>query len=107
VDQLEAGKTDFTIKAVELSSPDGVAESHFEVLSQSPFSPRRLPADSAGLLKGKFWLVRATIQSSRGSEEIMMQVHDSGVTSRILVTVSGIAMELTARSVIVHRKPNC
>jgi len=107
LDQLSAGKTDFSVKLVEPSSPNGVVEARVEVLPNSPFSDKKLPADTSGALKGKSWFIKMTVTSSGQAQELKMQLHESGVTSRILANISGVQMEMTARSITIFPKPNC
>lgn len=107
IDQLLAGKTDFAMKIIEPTAPDGVVEMRVEVLPTSPFSDKPLPADTSGALKGKSWFTKATITAGGASQEMKFQIHETGVTSRILANMSGIEMEMTARNITAFPKPGC
>jgi hypothetical protein len=107
LDRLAAGETDFTLKVVEPTAPQGTADLHVQVLDQSPFSDTRLPDDSGGALKGKSWVVRFTKQQPNGAQDATMLLYDSGVIARILMEMSGIHFEMTARTIKVFPKPAC
>ena len=61
----------------------------------SPFSKAPLPADAGGLLAGPSWVVKMTSTVNGQPAETYMQLHRSGVASRILQNVGGIKIEFT------------
>ncbi len=107
LDQLSSGKTEFTLQSIEPLTDTGYEEVHVEVLPNSPFGATPLPADTSGALKGKVWFLKATHKSDGNTQDVMLQMHESGVVSRILANISGIQLEMTVRSVTVFPKPGC
>ncbi len=107
VDQLAAGKTDFTISTIESTAPNGIAQLHIQVLANSPFGATPLPAASQDMLKGKSWFIKLTKQQANGAVDTMMQVYDNGIVTRMIIDMSGIGMELIASKVAIVPKPAC
>jgi hypothetical protein len=107
LDRLAAGQTDFTLKVIEPTAPDGAADLHVVVLADSPFGATALPADTNGALKGKSWFIRMTKKQGNGAQDTLLQLFESGVVARILADISGIRFEMTARNINVFPKPSC
>lgn len=107
LDKLAAGEKDFTLKVVEPTAPEGVADLRVQVLSQSPFSDTKLPVDNDGALAGKSWVVRFTKAQPNGAQDATMLIYESGVIARIMMEMSGIHFEMTARNIKIFPKPAC
>ncbi len=107
LDQLAAGKTEFTLKTIDPSSADGIDNVQVQVLLASPFSDKPLPTDSGGALSGKTWFIKMTHQGGSGVHVVTMQLYENGVVSRIMTDVSGLQLEMTAQRITLLPKPAC
>jgi hypothetical protein len=95
--ELDAGKKSFVIMVYDPMITHDVAEQTYAV-TPSPFSDAPLPADPGTLLKGKSWAVKSTMMVNGRPSETFVQVHESGVSSRILQNIGGIQIEFTLQS---------
>lgn len=107
LDKLVAGEKDFTLKVIESTAPQGVADLHIVVLSQSPFSDTKLPVDSDGALAGKSWVIKMTKQQGTGAQDATLLIYDTGVIARIMTEMSGLRFEMTARNIKIFPRPAC
>ncbi len=94
LEELRAGRTPFKIRAFDPVSTQQVLEQGYSIVP-SPFADTKLPADAGGLLAGRSWVVRSVGAVGGQTLETVLQVHESGVVSRVLQTVGGIAVEFT------------
>lgn len=94
VRELADGKKAFTVKTYDSAAAHAVSEQAYAVVP-SPFTAAALPADASGLLKGQSWVVKVTSSFNGRPSEIFLQIHESGVVSRMLQSVSGMQVEFT------------
>lgn len=90
VERLRDGETAFTIKTWAAQGAHDVTENKIEVLENEP--------DLDGLpdgdyLDGEVWVIRLTQGEGETASEAIMQVHESGVTSRLVVGVGPVLFE--------------
>lgn len=97
--ELSAGKKSFAIKAYDPATTYQVLDQTYTVVP-SPFSAKPLPDDPNGLLAGKSWIVKSTVSVGGQTSETVLQVHASGVTSRILQNIGGVEVEFTLDNLI-------
>lgn len=95
--ELRDGKKSFTLKVYDSAITHAVAEQKYEI-APSPFSAAALPADPSGLLKGKSWVMKYSATVNGQPSETFVQLHESGVSSRILQNMGGIQIEFTLQS---------
>jgi hypothetical protein len=97
VNELGDGKKAFTLKVYDSAITHAISEQKYELVP-SPFSNAALPADPGGLLKGKSWVVKYSTTINGQPSETFVQVHESGVSSRIMQNIGGIQIEFTLQS---------
>lgn len=105
--RLQAGDTDFTLQAMGPTAPDGVEQDHVQVLDHSPFDDAKLPDEVQSALPAKFWLVKITRVNGANAQVLIQELHDNGVVARSQIEVSGLRLQMTARSLRLLGKPAC
>ncbi len=107
LERLQAGDTDFTLQAMGPTAPDGVEQTHVQVLDRSPFDDARLPDEVQSALPAKFWLVRITRVDGGNTQVLVQELHDNGVVARSQIEVSGLRLQMTAQRLRLLAKPSC
>lgn len=95
--ELKAGKKSFTVKVYDSAVTHAVVEQTYEIVP-SPFSNVALPDDPSGMLNGKNWVLKYVATVNGQPSETFLQIHESGVSSRVLQSIGGIQIEFTLKS---------
>lgn len=107
LEHLQAGDTDFTLQAMGPTAPDGVEQTHVQVLDRSPFADARLPDEVQSALSAKFWLVKITRVDGANTQVLVQELHDNGVVARSQIEVSGLRLQMTAQRLRPLARPSC
>jgi hypothetical protein len=106
VDELSAGRKNFTLQEYDVSLAHGVVAVNYEVVNFA-FGNAPLPPDPDGLLAGPSWIVKSAMVINGQTVEQIFQIHRSGAISRTLQTVKDVTVEFTAATVRTAPEAGC
>ncbi len=98
IDELKSGKQKFSITGFDQVTTNEVLTQNYEVVA-SPFTQDKLPGEHGGLLDGKSWNVKTSFEVRGAPQTVFTTVHESGVTSRMLLTLDKVKIEYTLTEV--------
>jgi len=98
IDELKSGKQKFAVTGFDQVTTSELLTQNYEVVA-SPFTQDTLPGDHGGLLDGKSWNLKSSFDVRGVPQTVFVTVHESGVTSRLLLTLDKIKVEYTLTEV--------
>ena len=105
--ELLKGSRDFTIASIDPSVAGGWVAIRYSVLDRWPYPETRLPAQISAALPGRSWNVRMQIAGDKSGQPGYMQIHESGIITRMASEYRGMLIEHIASKLELLDRPGC